>query len=118
MIVDTSFVLPDVLWTARNSKQSTFLDFIDLGLIRAFAAHHVWAEVPRKISEVSAAEGVRSGADEAIWWGECAQRIRFVDVAGLDFPRGSQIFARVMSSRSLRVVQWPESSVPICSAMR
>jgi hypothetical protein len=51
VVVDSSFLLPDLFWTTRNLTQSTFLDSIDFGVLRPFAAHHIWAEIPRKIAE-------------------------------------------------------------------
>lgn len=94
VVMDTSVLLPDVLWTTRNQERSTFLDFLDLGLVRPFAAHHVWAEVPRKIWDDAEASGIDGEAAEAVWWGEYAQRIRFVDVSGLEVPSASLISIR------------------------
>lgn len=42
VVVDTSFLLPDLLWCSGRLSESTFLDSVDFGLLRPFAAHHVW----------------------------------------------------------------------------
>lgn len=97
VVVDSSFLLPDVFWTTRNLKQSSFLDSIDFGVVRPFAAHHVWAEVPRKMAATAWQFGCDESAVERIWWNEYAPRIRFVDAGDLHVPRLSEISARDVS---------------------
>ena len=85
-VVDTSFLLPDVVRAARDGYLTKFLSAIQFGSVRPFAGHHVWAEVPRKIPERAARMGASPAAVEAIWWDEYVPRIRFVDVHGLAVP--------------------------------
>lgn len=86
-VVDTSILLPDVVRAARDRYSTKFLSAMEFGSVRAFAASHVWAEVPRKIGERAAEMGASPRVAEAIWWDEYVPRIRFVDVQGLAVPR-------------------------------
>lgn len=94
VVVDTSFLLPDLLWCCERRRESTFLDCLRFGLLRPFAAHHVWAEVPRKIPDKATEAGVDRSLAEAVWWNEYVPRIRFVDVAGLPVPLDAEIRPR------------------------
>lgn len=87
VVVDTSFLLPDVVWSARHRQRSMLLECVEFGLLRPFAAHHVWAEVPRKIGELASDAGVNRQLVEAVWWREYVSRIQFVDVDGVSVPR-------------------------------
>jgi hypothetical protein len=86
-VVDTSILLPDVAWASGTRSQTMFLSAVSLGIMRPFAAHHVWAEVPRTIADRARAMAFDPRLAEAIWWEEYLPLIRFMDVGGLPDPR-------------------------------
>lgn len=94
VIVDSSFLVADVLGAMREGRRTTFLEAVDFGALRPFAAHHVWAEMGRKVSDVPGEHGLDAQLAERIWWDEYVPRIRFVDVAGLPVPRADDILRR------------------------
>jgi len=95
VIVDTSFLISDVLGVTRQKRRSTFLEAVEFGVLRPFAAHHVWSEMGRKVTEVAEREEVGSEAAARVWWEFYVPRIRFVDVGGLPVPSASsQILGR------------------------
>lgn len=81
VLVDSSSLVPDVVWSSRNRRPSRFLASVEFGLLRPFAAHHVWAEVPRKLHEESVLRGVDHRLAIAVWLNEYVPRIRVVDVS-------------------------------------
>ena len=94
VIVDTSFLVSDVLESARNRRQSSFLEAVAFGGLRPFAAHHVWAEMGRKVVDVPASRELDADFASRVWWEAYIPRIRFVDVTGLPVPSADEILAR------------------------
>jgi hypothetical protein len=94
VVVDSSFFISEVLRSTRSQHQSTFLSAVKSGVLRPFAAQHVWAEVPRELA--GAARGLGLDADLAglIWWQEYVPRIRFVDTGGLSTANVTALLAR------------------------
>jgi hypothetical protein len=89
VVVDTSFLLADVLGSTRDRRRSTFLEAVEFGVLRPFAAHHVWAEMGRKVADVPGRHGLDRDVAAKVWWELYVPRIRFVDVAGLPVPSSS-----------------------------
>jgi hypothetical protein len=94
VIVDTSFLLADLLGATREGRRTTFLEAVDFGVLRPFAAHHVWAEMGRKVLDVPGEYGVDPQLAARIWWDVYVPRIRFVDVGGLPVPFADEILRR------------------------
>jgi hypothetical protein len=94
VIVDTSFLLADVLGSTHTGCRSTFLEAVEFGGLRPFAAHHVWAEMGRKVADVPSRHGLDPQFAMKIWWEAYVPRIRFVDVAGLPVPSADEILER------------------------
>jgi hypothetical protein len=94
VVVDSSFFISEVLRSTRSHHQTTFLSAVKSGVLRPFAAQHVWAEVPRELA--GAARGLGLDADLAglIWWQEYVPRIRFVDTGGLSTANATALLAR------------------------
>lgn len=84
VLVDSSSLVPDVVWSSRHGRPSRFLASLEFGIVRAFAAHHVWAEVPRKLRSENVLRGVDPNVAIAVWLNEYVPRIRFVDVSDQD----------------------------------
>jgi hypothetical protein len=93
-VVDTSFLVSDVLGATRAQARTAFLEMVGFGTLRPFAAHHVWAEMGRKVQDVPARHGLDPELAERIWWEEYVPRIRFVDVRGLPVPSADAILGR------------------------
>jgi hypothetical protein len=83
VVVDTSFLVADVLGSIRGGRRSTFLDAVEFGVLRPFAARHVWAEMGRKVADVPGRHGLDPELAANVWWELYVPRIRFVDVAEL-----------------------------------
>lgn len=93
-VVDSSFLVSDILRTTRNRQQSTFLDGIKTGVMRAFIAHQVWAEVSRSIRRAAEERRLDAGVAEQIWWREYIPRLRVVEVEGLPTIQANAVLAR------------------------
>jgi hypothetical protein len=94
VVVDTSFLVVDLLEAARRGRETDFLQALEHGSLRGFAAHHVWAEMGRKCRDVPLARGLDPERASDIWWAEYVPRLHFVDTAGLDVPLADAILPR------------------------
>ena len=94
VVVDSSFFVADVLRSSRTRRRSTFLEAVMCGVLRPFAAHHVWAEVPRVVARLTGELELDANVAESIWWQEYVPRIHFVDVGGLPTPHADEILGR------------------------
>jgi hypothetical protein len=81
VLVDTSSLAPDVVWAAEHGRPSRFLASVEFGLLRPFAPHHVWAEVPRKLQDAEVLRGVDPQVAVAVWFNHYLPRLRIVDVS-------------------------------------
>lgn len=94
VVVDTSFLVVDLLEAARRGRETEFLQAVEHGSLRGFAAHHVWAEMGRKCRDVPMARGLDPQQASDIWWAEYVPRLHFVDTGGLDVPLADAILPR------------------------
>jgi predicted nucleic acid-binding protein len=94
VVVDTSFLVADLLRATRHGRETDFVQAIEHGSLRAFAPHHVWAEMGRKCRDVPAERGLDPHEAGDIWWGEYVPRLHFVDTAGLAVPLAEAILSR------------------------
>ena len=89
VIVDSSFLVSDILASLAIGRKSTFLAAIEFGVLRPFAAHHVWAEMGRNIIDVPPRHGFDAELAEQIWWELYVPHLRFVDTGLLPVPTAS-----------------------------
>lgn len=95
VVVDSSFLVSDILASMASGRRSTFLDAVEFGVIRPYAAHHVWAEMGRNVRDVPLRHGLDADFAEQVWWQLYVPRMRFVDTAQLEVPTVSvEIFSR------------------------
>jgi hypothetical protein len=64
-VFDTGPLTTDVIGSVKRGQHSPLWWALRLGLVRAFAAHHVWAEVPRILRKRAARDGLSPT------WSEC-----------------------------------------------
>jgi hypothetical protein len=94
VIVDTSFLVADLLHATRSGRDTDFLRALTHGSLRGFAAHHVWAEMGRKCRDVPIAQGLDPQRASEIWWAEYVPYLQFVDTSGLAVPHADAILSR------------------------
>ncbi len=94
VVVDSSFFISETLRSTRSLHQSTFLEAIKSGVLRPFAAQHVWAEVPRKLEVATRKVHLDTELAVRIWWQEYVPRVRFVDVGGLTTSHATALLGR------------------------
>lgn len=94
VVVDTSFLVVDLLEATRRGRETDFLQALEHGSLRGFAPRHVWAEMGRKCRDVPVAQGLDPQRASDIWWAEYVPRLYFVDTAGLDVPLADAILPR------------------------
>ena len=78
----------------RSRKQGPFLDALNSGVLRAFVAHQVWAEVPRSVRRAAVEQHLDAAVAEQIWWREYIPWIRVVEVEGLPAIQGNAVLSR------------------------
>jgi hypothetical protein len=85
VVLDTGPLTCDVISAAasRSGLPSPLNLAMGIGVVRGFAASHVWAEVPRVLAKRAAQMGLPFEVLERIWWDEYVPLIRFVDCTGL-----------------------------------
>jgi hypothetical protein len=85
VVLDTGPLTCDVMSaaTSRSGLPSPLNVAMHLGVLRGFAASHVWAEVPRVLAKRAGRADVPFEVLERIWWHEYVPLIRFVDCTGL-----------------------------------
>jgi hypothetical protein len=94
VVVDSSFLVSDILRSTRSRQQGPFLDALKSGVLRAFIAHQVWAEVPRSVRRAAVEHGLDAYVAEQIWWHEYIPLLRIVDVGGLPALHSDPILKR------------------------
>src|SRR5947209_11103171 len=94
VVVDTSFLVADLLHATRRGRETDFLLALEHGSLRGFAPHHVWAEMGRKCRDVPMAHSLDPQLASDIWWTEYVPRLHFVDTAGLAVPLAEAILPR------------------------
>jgi hypothetical protein len=94
VVVDSSFFISEIVRGTRSRHQSTFLSAVKSGVVRPFAAEHVWAEVPRKLEIAIRKQGTDADLASLIWWQEYVPRTRFVDTGGLSTANAGALLAR------------------------
>jgi hypothetical protein len=94
VVVDSSFFISEIVRSTRSQHQTTFLSAVKSGVLRPFAAEHVWAEVPRKLEIAIRKQGTDADLARLIWWQEYIPRIRFVDTGGLSTANAAALPAR------------------------
>ena len=82
-VLDTSALLSDLITRVRSGRETLLLHALEFGVVRGFAAHHVWAEMPRKIADKGAKGIFDAAVAETVWWREYVPLLRFVDTATL-----------------------------------
>ena len=80
------------------SRVSPLRVAMQLGLVRGYAAHHVWAEVPRVLRARAAQARAPFEVLEQLWWEDYVPLIFFVDCAGLPSTPQARTLARRDSS--------------------
>lgn len=98
VILDTGPLTCDVIRGGRSGLLSPLNMAMRLGVLRGFAASHVWAEVPRVLAKRAARAGVTLDVLERIWWQDYVPLIRFVDCSGLPPTESAVALARRDSS--------------------
>lgn len=92
-VLDTGPLLSDVMKSVARSTPSPLCFAIQTGLVAAFAARHVWAEVPRNLEKRASELGLSYGRLEWVWWNWYVPYISFVDCIDLQSTRDSSILA-------------------------
>lgn len=93
-VLDTSALVSDLFGRVREPT-TPLLAAMHVGVVRGFAAQHVWAEVPRKIAEIGATGRLNAVAAEQAWWEDYVPLIRFVDASMLpDTPHHAALATR------------------------
>lgn len=82
-IGDTSALISEVMMSVRTSRPSPLLIAMNVGVVRMHAGQHVWAEVPRVLSDLADNGRLDRQAAEELWWSEYVPMIRVVDTGGL-----------------------------------
>src|SRR4051812_24001576 len=67
-VVDTSAFVSDVMSSLRYETVSSLLAAMQIGVIRVFVGHHVWAEVPRQLAALGQEGRLDAAEAEALWW--------------------------------------------------
>ncbi|MER7278014.1 hypothetical protein ABT369_26585 [Dactylosporangium sp. NPDC000244] len=85
VVLDTSPLTCDVISVARTrgGMPSPLLVALRIGVLRGYAASHVWAEVPRVLARRAGRARIPVEVLEAIWWNEYVPLVKFVDCTGL-----------------------------------
>ena len=94
VVLDSSFLIQDVRKAAQVGHSTPFLDSLQVGIVRGFAAAHIWAEMPRVLGEVAGGRFPSHERLEAVWWDHYVPWVRFVDVVGLPIPHRNLIVDR------------------------
>jgi hypothetical protein len=94
VVVDASFFISEIVRSTRSQHQSSFLSAVKSGVLRPFAAEHVWAEVPRKLEVAIRKRGTDADLARLVWWQEYIPRIRFVDTGGLSTANAAALLTR------------------------
>ena len=94
VVVDSSFLVADLLHATRRGRETDFLRALEHGSFRAFAPHHVWAEMGRKCRDVPLAHGLDPQRASDIWWAEYVPRLYVVETTGLEVPLAEMILQR------------------------
>jgi hypothetical protein len=94
VVADSSFLISEILRSTRSLHQSAFLEAIKSGVLRPFAAQHVWAEVPRKLEIATRKQHLDTDLAMRVWWQEYVSRLRFVDVSGLSTSHATALLER------------------------
>ena len=96
VVLDTGPLTCDVISIAktRHWMPSPLLLALQIGVLRGFAASHVWAEVPRVLAKRADRAGIAVEVLEAIWWNEYVPLIRFVDCTGLPTTDPAAVLTR------------------------
>jgi|HubBroStandDraft_1064217.scaffolds.fasta_scaffold15273_3 hypothetical protein len=97
VVIDTSVITGDVIKTVKGNLPSPLFLALSTGLMRAYMAHHTWAEVPRVLKKRAALEGVDPEAAERLWWTSYVAIIRFVSTSGL--PPGDPALDQTLQAR-------------------
>jgi predicted nucleic acid-binding protein len=94
VVLDTGPLTSDVIRSAKSGLPSQLNVAIRLGVLRGYAASHVWAEVPRVLAQRAVRAGVPHDVLERTWWHEYVPLIRFVDCTGLPVTDQAAALAR------------------------
>ncbi|TDO39529.1 hypothetical protein C8E87_3220 [Paractinoplanes brasiliensis] len=92
-MLDTGPLTTDVIGSVKRGEPSPLCLAMQAGLVRGYAAHHVWAEVPRVLAKRAGQARVSFEELERLWWDEYVPLIRVVDCAGLPTTRQSRVLA-------------------------
>lgn len=84
-VADTGPLMNDVMKSSARGQPSPLCSALQIGLVRAYAPFHVWAEVPRGLEKQAKRLGLSYAELEWVWWNWYVPHIRFVDCA--DLPR-------------------------------
>jgi hypothetical protein len=94
VVLDSSFLVQDVRRAAQAGQSTPFLESLQVGIVRGFAGTHIWAEMPRVLSNVAGGRFPSHDRLEAVWWDHYVPWIRFVEVDGLPIPHCDRIQGR------------------------
>jgi len=94
-IGDTSSLVADVMrYVNSENRAASIASDLSFGTLRLYITHAVWAEVPRKLSEIAEAGRVDEDAAHAAWWTEYVPYIRVVDCSSLPPSKSAQNLLR------------------------
>jgi len=82
-VADTSALIDELMASTRHRQVSPLLQAMEFGLVRLFASHRVWAEVPRIVETLGRRGRLDREAAEYLWWTRYASLVRVVDTAAL-----------------------------------
>jgi hypothetical protein len=94
VVLDTGPLTTDVIGAIRRREPSPLSLAMQFGIVRGYAAHHVWAEVPRVLAKRAQQAGLQTLAVEHLWWDHYVPLIHFVDCQGLPPTEQSRALAR------------------------
>lgn len=94
IVADTSALVADIVSSTRSRTESPLLQAMGFGGLRVFIPHHVWAEVPRKLSELGSRGVVDPESAARLWWTRYCSLIRVVDTGRLPSSPAFNLLAR------------------------
>ena len=90
-VVDTSTIIADLRYRLQQDQATSLIRAVRLGGLRLYAAHHVFAEIQRKIHEVDWGRDIDSGEAERLFWTEYQPVIRYVEIHPEELPHPDQL---------------------------
>lgn len=93
IVLDTGPLTTDVIGAVRRGEPSPLGLAMMSDVVRGYAAHHVWAEVPRVLFKRARQAKLPAATLEQLWWETYVPMIHFVDCHGLPTTEQSRALA-------------------------